>query len=311
MLTRKEDYWGEGDYCVGTLRFVFVQDELARRDAFLNDELDVAFFNDSSVIDAVRQEGFDMHTEVGWGSSTALINHGTGGVDRPGSDLRVRQAIAYALDPEAIDERSTGGTGIPSSALVTDESVLWSEGLEGPPHDPDLARSLLEEAKSGGYDGKITLSCDNAQTKVDWAIAVEAMLESVGFDVTLDNARSLADHRELFFAGNYELSCFAMSVDESQPWSTFQTTLGQDPVAQSRVGYRSDAMAQAMDELRAAGTTEGRQEALLVMQEVWNEEIPMAITGHGARGPAWQDGITGLRFTHSATTMFDDVRVAQ
>lgn len=309
VLERKDDYRGEGEFCVGTLRFVFVENEDARRDAFLNGELDAAYFYDASIIDQINQEGYDSHMTVSWGDPTVLINHGTGGVERPGEDVRVRKAIAHALDPEVIDQRANDGTGLPSSAVVTEESVLWSEGLEGPAYDRDLARGLLDEAKADGYDGQITLSCDNAPKKVDWAIAVEAMLETVGFEVNLDNSRRLADHRNLFFEGNYDLSCFAMSVDDTQMWSTFQTTLGEDPVAQSRVGYQSEAMSEAMAALRAAGTTEDRQEALRVVQEVWNEEAPMAITGHSEQGVAWQDHVEGLTFTNGATTFFDHARV--
>ncbi|WP_195849530.1 ABC transporter substrate-binding protein [Nocardioides marmotae] len=309
VLTRNEDYWGEGEFCIGTLRFVYVEDEEARRDSFLNGELDMAYFNDASVIDAVRRAPREMHTSIGWGAATVLINHGTGGVDRPGKDVRVRKAIAHALDPEVIDDRATGGTGVPSTALVTDESILWSEGLEGPAHDPAEASSLLAQAKADGYDGKITLSCDNAPAKVEWALTVEAMLEKIGFDVTLENSRSLTDHRELFFTGNYDLSCFAMSVDESLPWVTFQTTLGQDTVAQSRVGYRSPAMGRAMDELRAAGTVEERQAALFEMQAIWNEDVPMAITAHGRQGLAWNEGVEGVQFRHAGISLFDDATI--
>jgi peptide/nickel transport system substrate-binding protein len=309
VLTRRDDYWGEGEFCIDTLRFVSVENEEARRDAFLNGELDMAFFNSPAVVEEVREQTPDIHTEVSWGSSTVLINHGTSGVDRPGSDLRVRKAIAHALDPRLIDERATGGTGIASSALVTDRSALWSEGLEGPAYDPDLAASLLAEAKADGYDGQITLSCDNAPSKVEWAVAVEGMLERVGFEVELDNSRSITDHRELFFTGNYDLTCFAMNVDETQPWATFQTTLGQDPVAQARVGYRSDSMADAMDELLAAGSAESRRNALARMQDVWNDEIPAVITGHGERGVAWGENVEGLRFGHTAIVLFDDALV--
>lgn len=313
VLTRRDDYWGDGEYCVGTIRFNFVDSEQSRRDALLNGDIDVAVLQAASIIDEIEQEGLANEMSYSWGEIAALINHGTGGADRPGKDLRVRQAIAYALDPDMIDQRSTDGTGIPSSALVTEESGLWSEGLEGPPFDPDEARTLLDAAKADGYDGKLTLSCNNAPAKVDWSIAVEAMLESVGFDVTLDTGRDITDFVVgVFYPGDYDVACFPLSMYESSPWASLQAVaLGQDPVTQARVGYKSEAMAQAMTELRAASTVEARQDAIAAIQQVWNEEIPSAITGHGRRGTAWNETVTGVRHGLSANILFDDVRVTR
>lgn len=308
VLTLRDNYWGEADHCVGTLRFVSIDSEEARRDAFLNGELDLVFLDDSATVAEIEQQGYASHVTRNWGDQTVVINHGTGGAERPGEDVRVRQAIAHALDPEVIDARANEGTGVPSSAIVTEESVLWSEGLEGPEFSPDLARELLEEAKADGYNGQITLSCENGARKVDWAIAVEAMLENVGFDVEIDNGRSITDLVvNVFYPGNYDLMCFPISMDDANPWATFQTLLGQDPVAQGRVGYESAAMTEAMAALRAAGTAEERQRAIQQVQEVWNEEVPMAITGHGTRAALWHEYVEGLDFSNGGITVFDNV----
>src|SRR5699024_12244044 len=83
--------------------------------------------------------------------SIAPINNAEG---RPGEDERVRQAIAYAIDPAAVNERSQDGRGIVSSEILPESSLFYT-GAEGIEYDPDKARELLDEAKADGYDGKI------------------------------------------------------------------------------------------------------------------------------------------------------------
>lgn len=164
---------------------------------------------------------------------------------------------------------------------------------------------------AGDFDSKITLACDNVPAKVEWAVAVEAMLEKVGFEVPLDNGRDVTDHVvNDYYPGNYDLACSAVSMSNAAPWSSFQAVvLGQDAVTQARVGYKSEAMSTAMAELRVASTQESRQEALQSMQEVQNKQIPTAITGHGERGTAWNDNVTGVRAGLQFDILFDDIRV--
>ena len=74
----------------------------------------------------------------------------------PTAKLKVRQAIAAAIDPKVIDQRATNGTGLPGSELIQ-KDFRWYPNVPGPKYDPEAAKKLVTEAKAEGWDGKVRL----------------------------------------------------------------------------------------------------------------------------------------------------------
>ncbi len=68
----------------------------------------------------------------------------------PTSDKRVRQAMHYALDVNAIIKNLFGGHGKPFSGGLADTDFGYNPALKPYPHDPAKARQLLAEAGHGG-----------------------------------------------------------------------------------------------------------------------------------------------------------------
>jgi peptide/nickel transport system substrate-binding protein len=104
----------------------------------------------------------------------------------PFKDVRVRQAVAHAIDAEAIRAKVMRGFSKPvGSILVPGVQGYSAEADRRLPHDRDKARKLLAEA---GYpDGfEVTLDAGNVQPAADMAQAVAAMLAQVGIKVRLN-----------------------------------------------------------------------------------------------------------------------------
>jgi len=106
-------------------------------------------------------------------------------VAHPFEDVRVRQALNYAIDKEAIIETIFQGVGSPSSAPVV--PAVFGYAQVGPyEYDPDRARELLAEAGFG--DGfEIELFHPTGRYPQDDVVteAVQAMLAEVGVNATL------------------------------------------------------------------------------------------------------------------------------
>lgn len=64
-------------------------------------------------------------------------------------DLRIRQAIAFAVDKQAVADQLFGG-GEPASQLVGPSATGYNENLEPYPFDIEQARQLVEEAAADG-----------------------------------------------------------------------------------------------------------------------------------------------------------------
>jgi peptide/nickel transport system substrate-binding protein len=103
----------------------------------------------------------------------------------PLSDVRVRQAINYAIDREGISASLFQGHSFPLYGTFVQGEPGYDEDFEGYRYDPDKAEDLLDEA---GYDGsEISLNYTIGSSLLDSKVAeaVQAQLEAVGIKVKM------------------------------------------------------------------------------------------------------------------------------
>ena len=102
----------------------------------------------------------------------------------PFRDLRVRQAIAHALDLDALRRTTLRGQGVPTASMWTQYVNGWSQDQDRRrPYDPARARALLAEA---GYPNGFAVPMDCPVGTYDEACqAVAAMLARVGIRAQL------------------------------------------------------------------------------------------------------------------------------
>lgn len=111
------------------------------------------------------------------------------GSDTPGRnpfrDIRVRQAVAHAIDVEALRRATLRGQGIPTGSMWTQFVNGWDQGSDVRlPLDRARARALLAEA---GYPNGFSLPLDCPVGTYDEACqAIAAMLTQVGIRVRLN-----------------------------------------------------------------------------------------------------------------------------
>ena len=71
---------------------------------------------------------------------------------QPFGDVRVRHAIASAINRQAIVDALFGGVGMVASQLLPPSVIGWNPDVQGPQYDPGRARQLLAEAGlAGGF----------------------------------------------------------------------------------------------------------------------------------------------------------------
>ncbi len=105
----------------------------------------------------------------------------------PLKDVRVRRAIALAINRPAIVERLLQGAGEPAGQMVPRGMVGWDPEIAPPRFDPDEAKRLLAEA---GYPQgfRITLTAPNNRYVEDSRTAqtVAQFLSRVGINTRVD-----------------------------------------------------------------------------------------------------------------------------
>ncbi len=105
----------------------------------------------------------------------------------PFNDKRVRQAMNYAVDIDAIVTSVLDGFGTPvQGQLQGKQARYWQESVKAYPYDPDKARALLAEAGfPNGFEVKMGTSRGRDQGDFEFSSAVAGQLREVGVMVDL------------------------------------------------------------------------------------------------------------------------------
>ena len=110
--------------------------------------------------------------------------------EAPLNDMRVRQAINYAVNRTGIVKALFRGLGDPASQLIPSGVVGYNDQLQLWPHDPDKAKQLIEEAKADGVpvDTQIRLIGRTAQfPKIAETIEVlQSEFAEIGLNVKIE-----------------------------------------------------------------------------------------------------------------------------
>ena len=107
--------------------------------------------------------------------------------EEPFDDVRVRQALCYAVDKQQIIDLAFDGYGSPiGSSMYPAFGKYFDESLtDYYTYDPDRARALLAEAGyPDGFDMTITVP-SNYQPHVDTATVLVEQLKAVGINATI------------------------------------------------------------------------------------------------------------------------------
>lgn len=103
-------------------------------------------------------------------------------------DIRIREAIALAVDKQAIADFLIGG--VMAALLVPPGSVGYSDNIDVYPYDPDRARELVEEARADGVpiDNGITFVIETEKFAGigEAHEAIAGMLTAVGLSVNIE-----------------------------------------------------------------------------------------------------------------------------
>lgn len=106
----------------------------------------------------------------------------------PLKDVKVRQAICYAVDRQAINDFLFGGKShLIGSHMIPALEKYYESGAENLyPYDPEKAKSLLAEAGyADGFDLKISVPSSYSQ-HVDSAQIIAEQLKAVGINATIE-----------------------------------------------------------------------------------------------------------------------------
>jgi peptide/nickel transport system substrate-binding protein len=188
-------------------------------------------------------------------------------------DPRIRQAIAYAIDRQAIVDLM-GGTVVPTLSRIIPPTLGASDQFYGQvgTYDPARARELLAEA---GYNGEpLTFHSTTAwpmQREVTEAIT--AMLQDVGLNIDLQIMELTAFREQIYVPSkNEEIYMDALGNSFFDPWIA---VLAERSDRRQRTGWNGPEADEADTLIRAAAENmnpEERAQQYIRIQELFLAE---------------------------------------
>ncbi len=197
VLEPFEGWWGEAEHNIARAEFNPIQNSATAVAALLSGDVDM--IEPVPIQDVARLQGND-EVEVIQGIEARVIMLGfdhqaetlkytdDAGKPNPFRDARVRQAVAHAVNVDAILATIMRGNAEAASQLVSPAMSGYSAAnAERPAYDVEAAKALLAEA--GYADGfSFGLKCPNDRYLNDEAVcqAIVSMLAQIGLTAELD-----------------------------------------------------------------------------------------------------------------------------
>jgi peptide/nickel transport system substrate-binding protein len=191
VLEANADYWGDKP-AIDIVHLRPIQEESTRLAALRAGEVDLIF---GLLPEQIDQAPVAVHTP-GLEFPMILLSNWDGS---PIADVRLRQAINYAVDKEAIAESLYSGFAVPADGqILTPGHFGYNPNVEAYPYDPDKAKQLIAAA---GYNGEeITLESEVGRWLKDKELVevVAGQLAEVGLNVKI-NISEFSNYLNILF----------------------------------------------------------------------------------------------------------------
>jgi len=179
-LSANPNYWGAKPV-VQSATYVFRSDSAVRAAMVAAGEADIA-------PNISLQDATDPAMDYSYPNSETVYMRPDNNV-APLNDIRVRQALNYAIDRQAFVGTILANGTLLATGMTPPSTIGYNHDLKPYPYDPEKAKALLAEAKAAGVntDAEITLigRINNWANVQETMEALLAMWQDAGFNMKL------------------------------------------------------------------------------------------------------------------------------
>jgi peptide/nickel transport system substrate-binding protein len=176
------DYWDKGKPYLDAVEAHFIQDTMTAQASFEAGEVDAVGGDVAKLLYDMKQKGAQI-TSVYSGAATLIPD--SKNANSILANVKVRQAIDYAIDREAVVKARGFGYWIPTYQFAPPDASAYIKDLPARTYNPDKAKQLLAEA---GYPNgfKTKIIGDSSTADKEATVAIQGFLSKVGIEAQLD-----------------------------------------------------------------------------------------------------------------------------
>ncbi|MCY4340954.1 MAG: ABC transporter substrate-binding protein [Gammaproteobacteria bacterium] len=187
-----------------------LRDHASRLQATLSGQLDITMSLRPEQLDAFRARGFTVHADI-LRQILAFAFDVSGHPDSPVADVRVRQALNYAIDRKAISEDILQGFAPPASQGSAPNVFGHNPRIKPYPYDPDKARALLAEAGyPQGFSTEVQVVTGTYPNDLEIFARLQQDLAAVGVEMAFRRVL-FSDWIRQFFQGVWRTEMFTLA----------------------------------------------------------------------------------------------------
>lgn len=294
VLTPNPGYFDPTQPYVDEVILRVVQDDNARLLQVRTGEVDIALaipFSLAAALEGV--EGVSTHMQTIFGSAALVPNFRT----VPAlADLKVRQAMAMAIDRQAMVDALLFGNGAPAQSPFYGPGILFWTDEFAVPYDLDAAKALL--AESGFPDGfSATLILPSGDQLAQQTATIFAdQMSQLGIEILISPVEA-GTWWEMWSGGEFEL-VYKLGTNDvldpamNIPFDFWSAEEGGSDAAFS--GYRNEEIVRISMEAEAELDPAARAEMYRELQRIAMEESPQFYLFHPTTIWATRDNINGF-----------------
>ncbi|TQM01758.1 ABC transporter substrate-binding protein [Pseudonocardia kunmingensis] len=290
-LTRWDGYQEAGPPPgkVAAIAVQIITDPSAQVAALTGGQADYGYRLESSAAAALRDvPGVTLSNEIGVAISDLNVDRSQG----PLQDVRVRQAISYAIDRTAVAAAANDGlSDVGSVQPYPPGHPYHFDDLNGAyPRDLAKARQLLAEA---GYPDGVTLrgvSLDGANFQNN-AVLIAQQLAEAGITVNFE-AKALPDATKSFYT-DHQYDIFSTGMNSGPDWLTIYRRLLATTSSGNAGKVSVPGGDEALAQLNAATTPDQLEAALRNATQVLQDQLPIVPLYFTPYVAAWTDRVAG------------------
>ena len=310
VVEANSDYW-DGAPALEAVVFRPITDANTRVAEMLSGGIDVMVeVPPDNVGQFDADSAFEVHEQAGPHVWYVMLNARYG----PFADKLVRQAANYAVNKEALVNEVLQGTAtVSDSPIAPAFNWAYNENLEPYPYDPDMAGQLLSQA---GVDSPevtfyVTEGGSGMLDPVTMGTAIQADLEAVGFDVTIETYEwnTFLGIVNPGLGEDVDMAEMAWMTNDPDvlPFLTLRTGAWPEEGGFNSSYYSNEEVDELLEAARVETDIEARGDLYKQMQEIVYEDAPWIFVANWQQNAVTTQAVQGFSLQPSFLLQLHDV----